>query len=65
MIKKRTALVWIIMAFLIGVIACHLFYYSSSYLSEERIKEEIERLKEESGKTRQELDKIDSLLNKM
>ena len=65
MIKRRAALVWIILAFLAGVLVCHLFYYSTSSYSERKIRKEIERLKEEYSRTQQEIEKIDSVLNQL
>jgi hypothetical protein len=63
--KKGRLILIVFLAFLIGVIACHLFYYSNSYLNETKLQEEVERLKNESYETRLELDKIDSLLNEI
>lgn len=63
--KKRTAIVIGIIAFLAGVLACHLYYYTTSYLVERKIQKEIEVLKKEYKQTQQKLDQIDSLLNQM
>jgi cell division protein FtsB len=63
--KKRNNWLLIILAFLLGILVCHLFYYSNSYLSDRRLQSEIESLKEKQSETQQELDKIDSLLNQI
>lgn len=60
--SKRRILAWVILAFLLGVLACHFFYYSTSYFTERKMQSEIDRLKYENAKTQQDLDKIDSLL---
>jgi cell division protein FtsB len=61
--KSRKLIIIVVTSFLLGVIACHLYYYSNSYFTEKKLKKEIERLKKESSDTRQELERIDSILN--
>ena len=61
--KKNRFYIWLIVAFLAGVLACHFFYYSASYIADRRISHQIDSLKLEYERTRNELDQIDSLLN--
>ena len=55
--------IWAILAFLLGIVVCHLFYYRHSYLKDDHIGRELDKLRKENLQTQKELDKVDSLLN--
>lgn len=54
---------WLIAAFILGVLACQIFYSITGTLDDEKIARDIDQLREEHQKTQRELDKVDSLLN--
>ncbi|MBN1950512.1 MAG: hypothetical protein JW801_04870 [Bacteroidales bacterium] len=61
--NRNNTWIWLILAFVLGVLACHLFYYRGSSRLDAKIVHELEILKKENQKTQWELDKVDSLLN--